>query len=185
MNYFSRKSVIGWVVILLIIVNIGAISIFVYHLYFKKDFTEQGPQHPGPDSFMVKELGLDKQQSAQFMVMKKAHMDKVHAFVTRIKEEKQLLAKNVVAETADTLKLDSIADNIGVLYASIRKANTRHYFELKKICTPQQQIKLAEIFGNVFCCDDKMGCREKGNRNNCCGKDRPKEGCKNHDKSNY
>ncbi|MEI6766453.1 MAG: hypothetical protein WCM76_12490 [Bacteroidota bacterium] len=185
MNYFSRKNIIGWIVGILIIVNIGAISVFAYHIYFKKDFSEHRPQQPGPDSFMVHELGFDKMQSEQFAVLKKAHMDKVHAFVAQIKQEKKLLADGVISETVDTLKLDTIADKIGVLYASIRKANTRHYLELKKICTPEQQKKLAEIFGNIFCCDDKMDCRDKGKGQHHCRMENEPEGCKSKEKSTY
>lgn len=187
MEYFSRKKVIGWIVAVLIVINIGAISVFAYHICCNpgSGFDNRSPQGPGPDSFLVKELGLDAAQEAQFTALKKSHMEKVHAVANQIRIMKKDLADGVVAEKADTLKLDSIADEIGVLYASIRKANTRHYLELKKICNPEQQKKLAEIFGNVFCCDEKQGCKGNGKGHHGCDMDKPDGRCKDPNKYNY
>ncbi len=157
MNYFSNKKISFWIVMAVIILNFTAIGTILYKLYVHPTENRVCNKMPCAQSYLESELKLSPVQAAEFKKLKEKHHDTVCAVNQLMKTKRNYLSENMTRPNPDTLMLMKTADEIGLLYAQIRKLYVMHYFQLWKVCDAQQQVKLASIFGKMFCSECRMG----------------------------
>lgn len=140
MTNLHKNKLLTWLVLLLVVINIGAM-IFIW---MGKPKNENPPQG-SPKEFLSRELKFDEKQQVQFEKLVADHRDQANDARKNIKEEKEKmygllknagltesLKKSAVEQVADaTKKLDLITLN--------------HFEKVRNICTPQQKTKLDEI----------------------------------------
>ena len=66
------------------------------------------------------------------------------------------------AVNSDTTRLNALSDSIGQLHSDLKKITYRYYLEIKGICSPDQQRKLEQIFGEMFTNDSQLGSPGSG-----------------------
>lgn len=156
MSYFNKNRILLWLVVAIIIINFTAIGTIIIKMHNMENFDKEKNERPCAQSFIEKELRLTPLQSEKFKKLKNTYHDTVFTIYQTMKEKREFISANMVSSEPDTISLNKAADELGVLYSQTRKLYIQHYFDLRKVCTPEQQEKLASIYSNIFSCDEKM-----------------------------
>ena len=65
---------------------------------------------------------------------------------TQMDSLKKLYADELGKEIPDTLELKKIANEMGNYHAKIKYISGEHFIQTKRLCNPEQKIKLHKIF---------------------------------------
>ncbi len=168
MSYFNKNRVLLWIVVAVLIINLTATVTIIYKMQHppKRDFHKN--ERPCAQAYLENELHLTPGQNEEFKRLKKAHHDSVFVLHKMMKEKRAIISENMVKPEPDTTLLYNTTEELGMLFAQTRKLYISHYFELRKVCNPEQQEKLAKIYTRVFCGED--GCQMPPN--NKCEKEK-------------
>jgi len=66
------------------------------------------------------------------------------------------------AREVDTTRLNQLCDSIGYLHAELKKATYGYYLNIKDMCNNSQQLKLEQLFNDMFSGDLQPGPHGKG-----------------------
>lgn len=151
MNYFSKKRLAFWGIVLLVIMNVSSLA------------TVWWQQHrlPGPPrdrgrgpvrvlQFMKKKLGLTETQVKQFAQLQREHFQQARAIQGAILDLKHEFLGELSASSPDEAKVERLAEEIGRKQTELEKLTFYHFLDLKNVCTPEQQIELNTVFGNLL-----------------------------------
>jgi|WetSurMetagenome_2_1015567.scaffolds.fasta_scaffold433189_2 uncharacterized membrane protein len=150
MDYFNKKRFSGWLVIGLLIINLAAISTILFHIISEKRTSVETSAQDKTETLFANELGLSKEQNEGFI----SAMQKYHQHSREILDEMTARRSEMLEELAkqnpDTLVLHTIAGDIGNLHSTLKLLTIDNFLELKKICTPEQEIKLSGMFKEML-----------------------------------
>jgi hypothetical protein len=179
----TKKNLLTIILVVLIAINIAALAtLFFWHHH--GDATEdRSERHKRMgDDFLKKELNLSDEQTKQMDQLKLAHRDTLALMAGKMREKRNFLTLEMMKTTPNDSLMNATCDEIGVIYATIRKLNIVHYREMKNLCNDEQKKKLDTVFKGIFSCDETMLCRfEKMKSQGGCGDagkgDGKQEGC--------
>lgn len=189
----NKKNLLTIILVILIILNIGVlITIFVWNKNSTKMpfHTEMRHHKKIAGEFLKEELGLSEAQDKEMDKLRVAHRDSLTFWVEKMREKRNFLTMEMMKTTPDDSLLNATCDEIGDLYATIRKLNVQHYRSMKNLCNDEQKKKLDTLYKGIFCCEDPMyerfgrkhmGCGMPENENKHAGCGMPEgqqhEGC--------
>lgn len=108
------------------------------------------------------ELGLTREQMKEFSGFNPSFRQKAGYINRQLTETRKLMLDEMAAENSDTMKLNILADSIGMLHSELKKATYSYYLEFKRICTPEQNEKLMRVFDEMFEGNVPSGGRGRG-----------------------
>lgn len=149
-----------WIITLLLIINISAIVTMLYHKKQEKqsegvsnsyvEAMQSQPSMQYSGRWFRDELQLTREQMAEFSQFNPVFRQKVRSINFDLADKRQQMLDELAAEKSDTTLLNGLSDSIGALHSELKKATYAYYLEFKRICTPDQQEKLHDIFNNMF-----------------------------------
>jgi hypothetical protein len=115
-------------------------------------FFSKPPHPPMPKQVIIKKLGLDKTQTADYLQLTKAHQEAVIALESKIKEKKKELYITLANANGNT-NVDSLANAIGQIQTEIEHTHYKHFTEIKNLCRKEQLPAFNELskeLGDLF-----------------------------------
>jgi len=160
----TNKSLLIWLIIILLATNISTIGTIFYHVYFQD---KQLPDEPDRElripeghlgRFFRDEMNLTPQQHRQFRDFRQNFHRKANGLAMRMQENRNMLFQELATENPDTVYLGKLADEIGKMHAQLKRLTFEYYLQMKSVCDPQQQQKLHFIFSKMIN-DDRAGMK--------------------------
>lgn len=134
-----------WIIAALLLLNVGMAAVILF---------APKPGQPPPPGRMVKlwarELGLSEQQMRQFEALEKKHRSRGEALHRQMIGLKQQLIETAVEYPGDSTRLEAVAAASDSVHRRLNNHLIDYYVDLTKICTPDQQKKLAEVYGGML-----------------------------------
>jgi Spy/CpxP family protein refolding chaperone len=158
MNYFERTRLYLFIIIILVIFNISAIVAIIYHIH--REHRQMRPdREEGRDKgrHLADKIGFDKAQTVQFDTLRADFGRKAKTIMSTIQEKKLEMLNEFTTENPDTARLYKITHEIGNLHADMRRLSIDHFMSVKKICTPEQKVKLLDLFRNMMKMEEGPG----------------------------
>jgi Spy/CpxP family protein refolding chaperone len=165
MDTASKKRLLIGTIIILIVINISALSTIAYNKYSQKrnieqrDYNRQDRKeknikgsknyHSRVKYFVKKELELSDKQFEQYSNLKDANMEKTHQIMQEIGKKKKLIFKEFCKENQDTLALIQLTEDIGKLHVKMQKETLRHFNAIEEMLSPEQIIKFKKMLCNM------------------------------------
>ncbi len=115
-------------------------------------FFSRPPRPPMPKEVIIKKLGFDKDQKAEYLQLTKAHHEAVMALESKIKEKKKELYSTLSA-TEDSAIINAAASEIGQIQTEIEYTHHKHFTEIKNLCRKEQLPAFNELskeLGDLF-----------------------------------
>lgn len=171
MNISNKRRLLIGVIIVLLVINITALATFIYNnnVKQKKDNEIRQMQEQievsGMHRYLREELNLTEEQFVLFKELSKEGFDKSKSIAYQLDEKRIEFFDELTKENADEKKLDEIAREIGDLHYNLKKETINHYFELKEICTAEQQKVLGKLFMQMIQKDDHRHMERRGYKN--------------------
>ncbi len=155
MNFFSKNKVVFWLLVFLVVLNLSALATFI--IFFSTSSPGPNEMTPGKScSNFCRELSLTPDQSAKVSPVLAKYRNQTDPVSASIRDQRLLVLDELAKDDPDTLLLSQYTRNISSLQEQLQKASIHQYFELKKICTPDQCRKLTSLYSELY------GCKECG-----------------------
>jgi Spy/CpxP family protein refolding chaperone len=148
-----------WIIVLLLIMNVSAVVTMFYHKE-QVNRTEEVIVNPAniesassmqySGRWFRDQLQLSREQMNEFSRFNPVFRQRLRSINIELSEKRMQMLNELASEKSDTSLLNDLSDSIGALHSNLKKATYAYYLEFKKICTPQQQEKLKEIFNRMF-----------------------------------
>lgn len=161
-TYFSKYRILIWLIIILLIINISAITTIFLGISVrdKKDVrplppkTEYNRHHDG--RFFDRNLNLSEEQHQQFIKAKHKFYSEAKKIAGQMHKKRVEFIDELASDEPDTLKLQEIANEIGMLHSKLKFQTYKHYLNMKSICTEGQEEKLIKIFKSMLYKEDSF-----------------------------
>ncbi|MCF8307174.1 MAG: periplasmic heavy metal sensor [Ignavibacteriales bacterium] len=154
MNIFTEKKFTSILIILLVILNIGTITLL---LLGRPEFP---PAHPGDErprdenrmiaGLLKMELDFSEEQIRDYFELRSTHSEQVSQLNREIRRLKKEMFDEVLADVSEPEISDSLLTLSQSKQNQVERLTFKHFLELKKICSPEQQTKLRRIFHRLF-----------------------------------
>ncbi len=133
MNSLKNNKYIGWVVILLAILNV-ALLVFIWN------GNNRLPRQPKNSGIRVFEerLELNETQAKQLKQLRDEHFKTIQRLRNQTLETRKGL-HSLWAEDDASNKVTELTQRMGTLHAAIEKATFDHFAQIRAICSPEQQ----------------------------------------------
>jgi periplasmic protein CpxP/Spy len=92
-----------------------------------------------PFEVLIEALKLNNEQQDAYKNLREKHHEKHNNLLTRIAGQRKILYSQ-----KQTIN-DTIIHNIGLLQEEIELLTYQHFEDVRKICTPEQQVKLDSV----------------------------------------
>lgn len=155
-----------WATLLLIVLNVFTIGSFLYHYFSEKNEKQSVVINNGAGShlngrFFRYEIGFDDDQLDKFREVNQLYNPKASVLVQKIDSLKKELFAELNKNQTDTVKLNTLADEIGKNHSLLKKNTNEYYLHIKSIATPDQIEKIQTAFLPLFQ-DENMHMRGNG-----------------------
>jgi periplasmic protein CpxP/Spy len=153
MNYFEKDKIYLYIIVLLSVFLLSLGAALLYHTHNERQWSRDHSNRERPVNshrMMASQLGLDENQMKQFNEFRSLYMAQTRGLISAIDRKKSEMLAELSLASPDTMKLSAITDSIGILHREIMKTTAAHFLQLKKICSPDQQIKMEELFKHML-----------------------------------
>lgn len=168
----NKNSLMGWAVVILAVMNLSMVITVLYSKYQTgkidagsgtslKQTELDSEKYSG--RYFRDQLNLSDEQMEKFKEINPVFRPKARSITLELAEKRRLMFSEMTTARSDTSKLNALCDSIGHLHSNLKKITYWYYLELKSICSPQQQSKLEQVFGEMFNNDVSLGSG-KGNQ---------------------
>jgi Spy/CpxP family protein refolding chaperone len=170
MNPTNKYRILIWIIVILVATNLSTIGSFYYHRMSeaKTPETKQEDQNAIPGEqrtrFFRDQLNLDAEQLDQFREINRAFNRTARTIETNLAQLREDLIKELGTQNPDSTRLDQMAIEVGNNHRELKQVTTTFYLDMKKICTPEQQVKLHEIFQSMLNKDNQVNLPRPGNQ---------------------
>ena len=156
MNFFLKNRLIFWALIFLVVLNISALTSF---FLFRKSQSPAACCTPEQKQCMAfrDELKLSADQTLKVTDINNKYMVVAEPIAKAIKDTRASILTELENEAPDTLKLNQLALNLSMLQLKIQKENIKQYSALKKVCNPEQALRLSALYRDLYGCSMQAG----------------------------
>ncbi len=139
----SKIKLLTIAVLLLLLANIGLITILVLNKPPHIPPPRMGMNTDGPKRIIIEKLNFNKEQVAQYEILIDEHKQKMQLLTDNFKQTKNNLY-NTLADDNGVTK-DSLINQLAVLQSKIESTHYNHFIAIKKICFPNQLANFNEL----------------------------------------
>lgn len=154
MDSITRNKRLGWVVLLLVVMNIVSLSA-LWIGYTKRP----GRETPGKggDKFLEQKLELRPEQTEKLKALRVSHFNKVEGLKREFRESRKGLHEFWKVENG-AAQAKGLAEKIGRLQADIELEIFTHFSDIREICDDKQKKVFDSIIEDVL----QGGMRREG-----------------------
>lgn len=154
----ERNTIKTWMIIaivVLFIINLVAITtIFVQNkqnarnnMNFRPFMKEKSYEHF--HKFLQNELELSDNEMSEFHNLRKKYMQESRSIMIKMGKKRSQVFEEVIKEEVDTLRLSNLNIEIDKLHVSIRLLTLKHFLEVKKVLSTEQQRKYFRLLNEM------------------------------------
>lgn len=153
MGSLKKNKRLGWVVLLLIVMNIVSLSaLWIGHTKGPGKGRGDGPG----GKFLEERLELTRAQITQLRDIREGHFPKMMS-LTNDFQEKRKRFHGTLSTGANDSQLDELAAEVGKAQAKIEREIYDHFSQIRAICTEEQKAIFDKIMIDVLQKGDRRG----------------------------
>ena len=157
----SKTTMLVWVIVILVVLNIT--TVVTYHYIQRETSVEQesllimseGKRLTGSQFRHI--LNFDNEQMDSFRKENRHFQPRFRHIIYRIDSLKSEMFTELQQADMDSVVLDSLAAQIGLLHADLKRETILFYKRIKAVCNQEQQSKLGTVFSPLFTAESAQG----------------------------
>jgi len=153
MNALRSNKYIGWVVIVLAIINV-VLLVFIWT--GSNRLKRNRPQ--GGIIVLEERLDLNESQKQQVQQLREAHFKSMESLRDESRETRKVL-HSLWSETNVNDKVTTLTQRLGNAQAAIEKATYDHFAQIRAICSPEQKVIFDELIKDILRQGEQAGPR--------------------------
>jgi Spy/CpxP family protein refolding chaperone len=163
MNFFQKNRLIIWILILLIVINISALTSFFILTKQPAPAPCCTPEEQQCMTFRD-ELSLSAEQTLKVNDINKKYTESAEPIAAAIKENRAAILTELEKDVPDTTQLNILTDQLTLLQVKIQRENIKQFGDLKRVCTPEQVQRLSALYRDLYGCPMKNGQMQNRHR---------------------
>jgi len=170
MNPTNKYRILIWIIVILVATNLSTIGSFYYHRISeaKTPETKQENQNAIPGEqrtrFFRDQLNLNDEQLDQFRENNRTFNRTARGIEMNLTQLREDLITELGKQNPDSARLNQMAVEVGNNHRELKLVTTTFYLDMKRICTPDQQVKLHELFQSMLNKDNQVNLPRPGNQ---------------------
>lgn len=152
MNFFTKYRIIAWILAGLLILAMSALGSVIYHVWLRTEVVTEVQTCSSTCRMMTVEIGFDDSQNTALHGILEEHRDTSEILLAALEKNRIALMEELRNELPDTTKIRLLAWDIGRNQASLTALAAAQYLKIRSICSPEQRIKLSDIYCDLFGC---------------------------------
>jgi hypothetical protein len=150
MNYFNRKNIFLWALLVLFVINITALVTILYQVNrFKRDRDAFERFHE-PRAFFKKKFKLSDEETEWFTNKHRKFKKSIMPGLQSIREKNNEIYLELISEKPDTVLLYHYAEELGELTERLNKETVDHFLKVFKESDEEKRKVIKEIVHEIF-----------------------------------
>ena len=158
MDTTKKNRLLFWLMIFLVAVNLAALATYFFFPSADK-VSSCGDASIHPGCLYRNQLGLSDEQASAVEVISEKYMEESTTLAVKIKSLRGEILDELSYPDPDTLQLYELTAKLVSLQAQLQKENIKHYLALKEVCTPEQAMRLSNLYRELYDCPMQQGNR--------------------------
>lgn len=153
MNIFTKKQTMTWAIIILVFLNIMALTTIFVNYSRKPNFLPQPleDQQPGGlHHFLKQELNLSENQMERFKKLGDRHRERIRLIQESIQRLKREMMEEIFADSPDQEIIKNLSQEIGREEAQRNVYLFLHFKDLSSVCDLEQRKKFKVLMYEVL-----------------------------------
>ncbi len=151
MNYFEKNRIYIFIIIILLIFNISAITAIIFHIRAERHPAMERRTEEGRRGFhLTDSLGFNQEQKVAFDTLRAQFGRNTRTIMKKIEEQKHEMMFELTSDHPDTARLASIAREMGTLHVQQKLLTIDHFTRIRQLCTPDQLLKFNALFRKIL-----------------------------------
>ena len=151
MSYFAKHNVLAWVIIILLVLLISVAGTILFNIEKgKKMHDGLRPEMFKDEKFLKDKLSLNDEQVKKFQEINITQEDFRRQMTGNMRKERKKIDSMLMLDNPDTGQIKSVITEITSLQSKMIEEHINTYLRMKKICNPDQQKKLSDIFKQML-----------------------------------
>ena len=148
MSYFNSRNRMNWLVILLLVINIGSLSA----LWLSRSDGKKPPRHHKADGegFLAKKLELNEEQIKEVKKLREAHFQEMDALQRAAGMARRNMFEEIKAIKPDSILIVKYAAQIGNTVGAREELTSKHFLDIKAILTEKQLDQFNQVVGQLL-----------------------------------
>ena len=146
MDIFKQKTYLAATVIILIILNLGILTMLWInkpnHPKFPNHIADRPNEQEHIGSLLKEELSFTDEQIEKYLDLRKINQEQMSGLDNEIRDLKRQMFNKVILENSDLPISDSLLSMILDKQGQIEKLTYQHFLDLNQLCDSEQQNKL-------------------------------------------
>ncbi len=150
MDIFTRKRLDVWLILLLVVLNIGAISILLFALDKRRSTPGDLPDNMKTQrtlELLQQELGFTDTQIREYDRLRRIHARQTQPLIRNIRRIKKQMMDEIFTGHPDSTAIRQAAEQISLLQADVEQLTFKHFLDLKALCGDKQADQLHRLVG--------------------------------------
>jgi protein CpxP len=148
MSYFSRNR--SWAIAFLLLIAFNIATLATFWLVREKQPMPGPAQREGVVDFLVKELGFDSVQKQKLVRLRDEHQQQMMNVRKDNRAAKDTFFALLQKDTVTDSELEKAAQASTIADQRADVLTFRHFQEIRKLCTPEQQKKFNDVLEQVL-----------------------------------
>jgi len=159
MDIFQKPKILTYIIIALLLLNFGTLAFLWFHKPPKpnREFVEQHEMNkPGEMNrlgemrgFLEDQLNFNDKQREEFNKLRDEHHKALMVIQDTIKSLKDRMFDQLILNSQDSLKVNSLAASIGDAQKQIELITYNHFQKVRALCDNEQKQKFDKIMKDV------------------------------------
>ena len=151
MESIYKNRLLFWILIFLVVVNLSALA--TYFLFPQKpDVVACNNDNMAPGCALHAELNLTDDQIRLVDRINSDYQEVSQPISEKIKNARADILDELASNMPDTLNINQLSLEISKLQSQLHRENINHYLELKKVCNPDQAMRLSNLYRDLYGC---------------------------------
>lgn len=161
----NKKLLIG-IIIFITLVNLGSLGAILYYTYYDKDDQPPFRTDREREDFRDRRDKYKPNPEARqfFNEARDTFRERVHPNVMKIRKNQSEMMEELLKESPNQQKLDSLAEASGDIHAIIRKNMAEVFMQMSEKASPEQLKHLERFYRHVMIDDKGPKSRHKQRR---------------------
>ena len=141
-----KRKVLVSVIVILAVVGLSTLTTVMYMRWFTHKEARFSPRREHSLVFLSRELGLSDAQIAEIEAQRNLFEKQIDSTRAELGEKRRAVMDELRAGKPDTVRIDQLVSDIGVLQSELEKKAIRHMLQEQAILTPEQRGKFLSMF---------------------------------------
>lgn len=148
---YHKNRLLFWILIFLIVVNLAALGAYLFYPV-KPSVVTCGDEGATPGCLYQARLDLTDEQTRQVDQISGEYLKVSGPLADSIKKLRGEILDELSVTDPDKSYLNDLTEELADIQVLLQKENIDHYLALKQVCTPEQAMRLANLYRELYGC---------------------------------